>query len=64
MILFYQLLHVADIKSQGEELFNMKTNDALKLFNNVFDEPCTHLDVDTVYNIYYKKINELISHEE
>jgi hypothetical protein len=56
--------NVAEFESLAEELFNMKKNDALKLFNYVFDEPYTHLDVDTVYNIYYKSFNKLILHEE
>lgn len=42
-----------------EEVFNLKKDDALKLYNYIYDKPYTHLDVDTVKNIYYKNFNEL-----
>ena len=42
----------------------MKSDDALKLFNYVFDAPYNHLDVDTVTNKYYKNFNELILEEK
>ena len=41
------------------ELLNMKKDDALKLFNYVFDKPYEHLDVCTVANKYYKSFNPL-----
>jgi hypothetical protein len=44
----------------SHELLNMNKDDALHLFNYVFDQPYTHLDVDTVSNTYYKNFNELI----
>ena len=34
-------------------------DDALKLFNYVFDKPYEHLDVCTVTNKYYKSFNPL-----
>ena len=43
----------------SEEVFNLKKDDALKLYNYIYDKPYTHLDVDTVKNIYYKNFNEL-----
>jgi hypothetical protein len=42
----------------------MKSEDALKLFNFVFDAQYNHLDVDTVLNKYYKNFNELILTEK
>ena len=41
------------------ELINLNKDDSLKLFNYVFDEPYTHLDIDTVENKAYKNFNLL-----
>lgn len=43
----------------AREYFNMNAEDALKIYNYVFDKPFTHLDVDTKANIYYKNFNQL-----
>jgi guanylate kinase len=43
----------------SHELLNMSKDDALTLFNYVFNENYNHLDVDTVSNIYYKNFNKL-----
>lgn len=56
--------NIAEFESLSKELFNMKSDDALKLFNYVFDAPYNHLDVDTVINKYYKNFNELILEEK
>ena len=48
-----------EFESLATELLNMKKDDALKLFNYVFDEPYQHLDVCTVTNKYYKSFNPL-----
>ena len=48
-----------EFESLATELFNMKKDDALKLFNYVFDKPYEHLDVCTVTNKYYKSFNPL-----
>ena len=37
----------------------MNKDDSLILFNYCFDKVYTHLDVDTVKNIYYKNFNLL-----
>jgi len=42
-----------------KELFNMNQNDALKIYNFVFNEPYAHIDIDLVNNIYYKNFNKL-----
>lgn len=55
--------NVAEFETLSKELFNMKSDDSLKLFNYVFDIPYNHLDVDTVLNIYYKNFNKLIINE-
>ena len=45
--------------SIADELFNMKKNDALEIYNYVYNEQYNHLDVDTKNNTYYKKFNLL-----
>lgn len=52
--------NIEEFNSIAKELFNMNKDDALQLFNYVFNEPYTHLDVDLVNNIYYKNFNKLI----
>jgi hypothetical protein len=51
--------NVEEFNSIAKELFNMKKEDALILYNYVFNEPYAHLDVDLVNNIYYKNFNKL-----
>jgi hypothetical protein len=43
----------------SHELLNMSKDDALTLFNFVFDENYNHLDINTVNNLYYKNFNKL-----
>jgi len=45
------------------ELINLNKDDALKLYNYVFNAPYNHLDIDTVENKLYKNFNELILEE-
>lgn len=45
--------------SIAEELLHFNREDALKIYDYVFDKPYTHLDVDTVENILYKNFNVL-----
>jgi hypoxanthine phosphoribosyltransferase len=45
--------------SIAKEMFNMKKDDALQLYDYVFDKPYMHIDVDTVENKYYKNFNLL-----
>jgi hypothetical protein len=51
--------NIAEFETIAKEIFNMKSDDALTLFNYVFNEPYAHLDVDTVTNTYYKNFNQL-----
>jgi hypothetical protein len=51
--------NVEEFVSIAKELFNMKSNDALTLFNYVFQENYDHLDVDTWCNAYYRNFNLL-----
>jgi ABC-type dipeptide/oligopeptide/nickel transport system ATPase component len=43
----------------SDELLNMNKEDTLKIYNYVFDEPYTHLDIDTLTNKLYKNFNLL-----
>jgi hypothetical protein len=51
--------NIEEFETLSHELFNMKRDDSLTLFNYVFDEPYNHLDVDTINNFYYKNFNLL-----
>lgn len=52
--------NVDEFTSIAHELFNLNKDDALQLYNYVFNEPYSHLDLDTINNIYYKNFNKLI----
>lgn len=43
----------------ADEVFNLKKEHALQMYNYVFDEDYAHLDVDCVQNKYFKNFNEL-----
>jgi len=45
--------------SIADELFNIKKNDALEIYNYIYDEKYNHLDIDTKENKYYKNFNLL-----
>ena len=45
--------------SIAKELLLMNQEDGLVLYEHVFDEPYTHLDIDTVSNTLYKNFNQL-----
>jgi hypothetical protein len=51
--------NIEEWNSFTKELLNMKKDDALKLYDFIYDEPYAHLDVDTVSNLYYKNFNKL-----
>jgi hypothetical protein len=42
-----------------KELFNLNSDDALTLYNYIFDDTYNHLDFDSVENKYYKNFNIL-----
>ena len=58
-ITLFKSKNVEEFYSIAKELFNMNQNDALKLYDYVFDANYNHLDVDTVTNTYYKNFNLL-----
>jgi hypothetical protein len=45
--------------SIAKELLLMNQEDGLVLYEQKFDEPYTHLDIDTVSNSLYKNFNQL-----
>ena len=48
----------------AKEILNLNKDDGLKLYDYVFDEPYTHLDIDTVSNKIYKNFNLLTISKE
>lgn len=51
--------NVAEWNSLADELLNFKKDDAKRIYEYVFNEPYTHLDIDTVDNSLYKNFNRL-----
>lgn len=51
--------NIEEFVSIAKELFNMKEEDALTLFNYVFQKDYDHLDLDTWKNLYYRNFNAL-----
>jgi GTPase SAR1 family protein len=57
--ILFKTKSIDEFQSLARELFNMNSDDALTLYNYVFDKNYNHLDVDTVTNTYYKNFNLL-----
>jgi GTPase SAR1 family protein len=57
--ILFKTKSIDEFQSLARELFNMNSDDALTLYNYVFDANYNHLDVDTVTNTYYKCFNKL-----
>ncbi len=55
----FRTKNVEEFNSIAKELLHLNKDDALTLFNFVFDKPYTHLDLDTVTNTLYKNFNLL-----
>lgn len=51
--------NVEEWNSLCKEIVNLNQEDANKLFDFIYNEPYTHLDIDTIRNIYYKNFNQL-----
>ena len=58
-ITIFKPKNIAEFEALANEIFNMKRDEALILFNYCFDEPYNHLDCDTVKNLFYKNFNLL-----
>ena len=59
-ITIFKSKNVEEFASISREIMNMNKEDALVVYNYVFDEPYTHLDIDTVDNKYYKNFHLLM----
>jgi uncharacterized protein involved in tolerance to divalent cations len=58
-ITIFKSKNVEEWNSIARELLNMNKEDALTVYNYVFDAPYNHIDIDLVSNIYYKNYNLL-----
>lgn len=63
-ITIFKPKNIEEWNSLTKELFNMSKDNALQLFNYVYDKPYMHIDVDTVNNIYYRNFNRLTLGDE
>jgi len=59
-ITMFKSKNVEEANTIFHELLNMNKEDGLKLYNYVFNEPYSHLDIDTVDNKIYKNFNLLL----
>ena len=59
-ITIYKSKNVEEFNTLANELLAYNKEDALKLFNFVFDAAYNHLDIDTVSDILYKNFNRLL----
>ena len=62
-ITIFKPKNIAEFDSIAHELLNLNKEDGLKLYNYIYDENYSHLDLDTVENKVYKNFNELILKE-
>ena len=58
-ITIFKTKNIQEWESIASEILNLNKDDALTLYNYVFDEPYTHLDIDTSTNKIYKNFNLL-----
>jgi hypothetical protein len=59
-ITLFKTRNVEEFNSIARELLNYNKDDALLLYNYVFDAPYNHLDIDTSNSVLYKNFNELV----
>ena len=59
-ITIFKSKNVEEWNSIAKELLNMNKEDALTVYNYVFDVPYSHIDIDLVTNTYYKNFNVLL----
>ena len=59
-ITIFKCKNIEEWNTIAGELMNLNKDDALKIFNYVFNEPYAHIDIDLVSNVYYKNFNKLI----
>ena len=51
--------NIEEWDSITSEILNMNKDNAIILYNYIFNQPYAHLDIDTVSNLYYKNFNLL-----
>ena len=51
--------NIEEWNSIAKELLHLNKEDALTMFNYVFDKPYTHIDIDTTTSTLYKSFNKL-----
>ena len=59
-IIMFKPKNKKEFETISNELLNYNKDDALILYNYIFDAPYTHFDIDTVEQKIYKNFNELI----
>lgn len=62
-ITIFKSKNVEEFNSIARELLNLNIENALKLYNYVYNSDYNHLDLDTVQNKVYKNFHELILKE-
>ena len=58
-ITIFKPKNIEEWNSISKELMNLNKDDALKIYNYVFDDAYTHIDIDLVRNLYFKSFNAL-----
>jgi hypothetical protein len=58
-ITIFKVKNIEEWYSIANELLNLKKDDALIVYDYVFNKPYTHLDLDTTTNTIYKNFNRL-----
>lgn len=58
-ITIFKTKNVEEWNTIAGELMNLNKDDGLKIFNYVFNEPYSHIDIDLTNNTYYKNFNRL-----
>ena len=58
-ISIFKVKNIEEWYSIANELLNLKKDDALIVYDYVFNKPYTHLDLDTTTNTIYKNFNRL-----
>ena len=59
-ITMFKTRNIEEFNSIARELLNLNKDDALLLYNYVFNQSYAHLDIDTSENKLYKNFNELL----
>lgn len=58
-LVLFKSKNTEEFQSISKELMNLNKEDSLTLYNYIFDQPYTHLDIDLSNHTYYKNFNKL-----